>query len=93
MTTPLPVDESCVIIVGSDGLWDALLTPAVDALVRGTMANGPDSSSRIMCEQALTTRHAYSSDGDEQPIDDTTVVCMRVEHGDDPFKAEEACCG
>lgn len=70
-----------------------MIPGAVDAVVRSTFNLNPRSSARLVCAEALLQKHAYSSDGDEVPIDDTTVVVMRIEHADDPLSAKpKPCC-
>ena len=92
-TVPLEAGQSVVIILASDGIWDAMLPSAVDAVVRGAAPIESSAIARVVCQTALSTRHAYSSQGDEVPIDDTTVVIMKVEHSDDPFTdSGNPCC-
>ena len=92
-TISMPGGESCVVVICSDGIWDALLPNAVDALARAMLANLPSTFAQHLCTAALTQRHAYSSDGDEVPMDDTTVVVMRLEDPDDPIKDIDGCGG
>lgn len=91
-TVALPASESCVIIIASDGVWDAMLPSAVDAIARVSMTNPANVSARLICASACAQRHAYSSSGDELPIDDTTAVVIRIEDDDDPIKVESGCC-
>jgi serine/threonine protein phosphatase PrpC len=92
VTVALPPAESCAVVLASDGIWDAMLPNAVGALARGTLGAAPSTSARIICMQALATRHAYSSDGDEVPIDDTTCVVLHLLDEDDPI-AKPFFCG
>ena len=89
-TVPLQEGESCAVVLCSDGIWDALLPSAVDALVRGMMTSSAETCARIVCDSALQSRHAYSSEGDSVPIDDTTVVVMRIEHAEDSLERSNA---
>jgi serine/threonine protein phosphatase PrpC len=84
-TVSLPEDESCVVAICSDGVWDALLPSAVDSLLRASMANTPDAAAQSVTNSSTSQRHAYSSNGDHLPRDDTTAVIMRIEHANDPF--------
>ena len=93
-TVELPAGESCMVAICSDGIWDAMVPSAVDALLRGMISHPVDVGARTVCKSALATRHAYSSNGDEIPIDDTTVVLMRILDADDPRNKDNACiCG
>ena len=80
-------------VLCSDGVWDAMFPNAVDAVVRSTIMLPPNIAARLVCNAALCQKHAFSAEGDEIPIDDTTVVVMRVEHPDDSLSAKgKACC-
>ena len=86
-TVRLPASESCSIVVCSDGVWDALLPSAVNALTRQSMSNPAELSANLIVQSALTQRHAYSNEGDRLPKDDTTCIVIRVEDMDDPLKS------
>ena len=92
-TVPLPPGESCSVLICSDGVWDAMLPGAVDGVARSTLCLPPGVSARLVCNAALAQKHAYSSEGDEIPIDDTTVIVLRIEDEDDPLSGtSKPCC-
>lgn len=88
-TIKLPESESCCIVACSDGVWDALLPTAVDSLARKGMGNEATLIAQSIVDASLRQRHAYSSEGDATPRDDTTCVVIKVEHEDDPIQSRE----
>lgn len=88
----LPEKESCAIVACSDGVWDVLLPPAVDGLVRQCLTCQPETTANLIITSALTQSNAYSSSGDQIPKDDTTCIVIRVEHADDPLTPDAGCC-
>jgi len=88
----LPEKESCAIVACSDGVWDVLLPPAVDGLVRQCLQCQPETTANLIITSALTQSNAYSSSGDQIPKDDTTCIVIRVEHADDPLTPDAGCC-
>ena len=87
-TVTLPVAESCCVVMCSDGVWDAMSPQDVDAVVRNTMILPAGTIARQVTFAALSSRHAYSNEGDEMPIDDTTVLILRIEDEEDVLSAK-----
>ena len=69
-----------------------MLPGAVDAHVRTSLSNSAGVIARTLYQAALTSKHAYSSAGDEIPTDDTTAVILRVEDPSDALKGKGCCC-
>ena len=90
-TVRLPECETCGIVICSDGVWDALLPGAVDALLRSSLVNVADVSSNLIVNSALGQRHAYSNEGDRVPKDDTTCIVIRVQDDADVPRAGGCC--
>jgi len=90
-TVTLPVEEGCDVIIGSDGVWDALKHTMVDGLARGG-AIGPEATAQLIVSSSLSQRHAYSSHGDQVPRDDTTCVVMRIRRLRPSAEAGGSCC-
>ena len=91
-SVPMPA-ETCCIVICSDGVWDALLPAAVDAIARRGLANSAKQAADTICNSALMQRHAYSNEGDALPRDDTTCIVIRVELEDDPIQTSQGCIG
>lgn len=93
-TIALPVDETSCLVVCSDGVWDAMLPAAVDSMARVGLGNSAEATARSIVQSALTQRHAYSSEGDQVPRDDTTCVVVLVQHPNDVIggRKRAGCC-
>jgi len=80
-----------VIVVCSDGVWDAMLPTAVGALARKLVRVPSNHAAEMIVDAAVSQLHAYDCDGFKIPRDDTTCVLMRVRFAGDTSEQAGSC--